>query len=336
MDVSPWVAMSILQKAIRRGREDLALSAATTLLRDAPERLWRRLGCIACEDVGLADLDAVGIATAALAGKRVRADLGGEWPVASCIVSELAQALKCRAADDLLMSCELHPSYARARADLPLLSTRDLITVATGEGEIHERALALRYALGTNRRSSGLVDRSGNPTLVFDRLCEADWAHSVVEIAREGFRRSGEMLSPLVALLSREPRKSETVQRDELPPETMIGDVPGWALDVYSREGRAAFSHFLQTDAQSATWVRRHVRPGRRVAFFGHCVFRVEGGLVDRRLRWPLADRLRREVDLECAVPECADASEILTLTREDIPRVNAVRMELNGRQRKD
>src|SRR5271168_254761 len=29
MDASPWVAMSAMQKAIRRGREDLALSAAT-------------------------------------------------------------------------------------------------------------------------------------------------------------------------------------------------------------------------------------------------------------------------------------------------------------------
>ena len=41
---SPWVAMSLMQKAIRRGREDLALRAAATLLRDSPERLWRRCG----------------------------------------------------------------------------------------------------------------------------------------------------------------------------------------------------------------------------------------------------------------------------------------------------
>ena len=70
MDASPWVAMSALQKAIRRGREDLALSAAATLLRDAPEKLWRRIGCIAYEDIGVASLEAVGLATVALAGKR--------------------------------------------------------------------------------------------------------------------------------------------------------------------------------------------------------------------------------------------------------------------------
>ena len=42
LTVSPWVAMSLLQKAIRRGRKDLALRAAATLLKGSPERLWRR------------------------------------------------------------------------------------------------------------------------------------------------------------------------------------------------------------------------------------------------------------------------------------------------------
>ena len=42
LTISPWVAMSLLQKAIRRGRKDLALRAAATLLKGSPERLWRR------------------------------------------------------------------------------------------------------------------------------------------------------------------------------------------------------------------------------------------------------------------------------------------------------
>jgi carbonic anhydrase len=40
---SPWVAMSVMQKAIRRGREDLALRAAATLQRDAPESTFERV-----------------------------------------------------------------------------------------------------------------------------------------------------------------------------------------------------------------------------------------------------------------------------------------------------
>ena len=207
LDVSPWLAMSVLQKAIRRGREDLALGAAATLLRDAPDKLWRRTGCIAYEDVGIANLETVGLATAALGGKRIRVELGGEWAVASSVVSELSRAPKCRAADDLLMACELHPAYAEARAGLAHLITRDLIKIATAQGSVQERALALWYAVGTDRRPSGLVSRRGEPRLVFDYLSKVGWPHSIVEVAREGFRRTGEMLCPLVALLSCEPRQ---------------------------------------------------------------------------------------------------------------------------------
>jgi hypothetical protein len=50
LNVSPWIAMSALQKAIRRGHDGLAQRAAATLLSASPERLWRRCGCIAFED----------------------------------------------------------------------------------------------------------------------------------------------------------------------------------------------------------------------------------------------------------------------------------------------
>src|SRR5208283_1454044 len=140
----------------------------------------------------------------------------------------------------------------------PQLTTNELITIATGQGDVGKRALALWYALGTDRRPSGLVGRPGEPRLVFDHLCEAGWPHSIVEVAREGFRRAGDMLCPLVALLSCEPREPSQVQSDDLPYEMMIGGVPGWAMDVHTRQGKA--------------------------------VFRVESGLVANRLRWPLAD----------------------------------------------
>jgi hypothetical protein len=129
---SPWVAMSLLQKAIRRGGEDLALSAAATLLRDSPERLWRRCGVIAFEDIGVADIATTGKVVAALGGKTFRASLGGEWPVASTIVSAMARGPKCRAADDLLMIIERHPALEEARRTYATLSTRDLLAMATG------------------------------------------------------------------------------------------------------------------------------------------------------------------------------------------------------------
>ena len=38
---TPWIAVSLLQKAIRRGEIDHALGAAVTLLRDDPQQIGR-------------------------------------------------------------------------------------------------------------------------------------------------------------------------------------------------------------------------------------------------------------------------------------------------------
>jgi hypothetical protein len=209
-----------------------------------------------------------------------------------------------------------------------------LIEIATGQGSVQERALALWYALGTDGDRSTLVSRRGDPLAVFDRLCEAGWANTIVEVAREGFRRTRTVLCPLVALLACEPRQAVQLKSDELPPEEVIGDVPAWAVDLYSREGRAALARFLQIGTPAAQWVRRNVSPPHRVSFLGHIIFRVEGGLVANRVRWPLAEELRRQVDVECSGPECSDATEILELMRNDIPRLNEARAAVMGAAR--
>jgi hypothetical protein len=328
LKISPWLAMSCLQKAIRRGEVEIAQRAAATLLLTAPDRLWRRCGATAFEEIGVADLETVCLVTAALAGKRYRATIGGDWKAASFIVDRMAKAPKCRAADDLLLTADGHPLYRRARIDLATKTTAELIHIAIGEAALPVRALATWYAVGTHpRQTKHLGARAGEPAALFDGLCEAGLPHTAVEIAREGFRKIGEPLCPFVALLCplaiNEP---SVMEDDELPPEIIIGEAPGWALDVYTREGRAALEAFLRSDCETARWVRDHLRPGHRVNFLGTVVFRVEGGLVRQRSRWPTGDKLRKLVDTECHGPSCPDATEILALMRSDIGLLNEER----------
>ncbi len=331
LPISPWLSMSALQKAIRRGEGELAQRAAATLLLGAPERLWRRCGAAAFEEIGVADLVTVSLVTAALAGKRYRATLGGEWKVASFIVDRMTSAPKCRAADDLLLTADLHPLYGRARINLATKTTRELIHIATGGAALPVRALAAWLAVGTHpRQSKHLSPRRGEPTAFFDGLCEAGLPHTAVEIAREGFRKIGEPLCPFVALLCPLARcEPSTLQDDEMPPAIMVGDVPSYAYDLYSREGRASLQMFLQGDSETARWVRDRVRPGQWVNFIGTIVFRIEGGLVRKRSTWPTGDELRRLVDVECNGPACRDATEILQLMRSDISAFNDARAQV-------
>jgi hypothetical protein len=111
-----------------------------------------------------------------------------------------------------------------------------------------------------------------------------------------------------------------------MPLLAMVGDVPSYAYDIYTREGRQALQALLQRDCETARWVKDHVLAGQRVNFLGTVVFRVEGGLVRQRSRWPIGDELRRLVDIECHGPSCPDAMEILQLMRHDIGLLNAER----------
>ncbi|TPL76244.1 hypothetical protein FJ941_25555 [Mesorhizobium sp. B2-3-13] len=331
LDISPWLAMALLQKAIRRGHRQFALQAAATLLRQSHEGFWRRCAVIAFEDVGVADLDTVSLVIASLGGKTLRAKIGGEWLVASLLVERLVSARKCRSADDLLMIADRHPAYERARLALTYGTIPELLAFVRSDAPLPKRALALWYGVGTDRcPSPQLRTRKGLPQIVFDDLCEAGHPHTLVEVAREGFRRTGQVLCPLVVLLaSLKPEQPMLIEDDDFPPETTCGALPGWALDVYSREGQHALRRLLGRDCKTTHWVRQHVPSAQRIKFLGNILFAVEGGLLRNHYRWPVADELRRSWEIECQGPHCNDATEIIGLLRRDIPLLNEERQHV-------
>jgi hypothetical protein len=148
----------------------------------------------------------------------------------------------------------------------------------------------------------------------------------------DGYRRSGEVLPILTALLALLLQGHlSTVQDDEIPAEVMIGPIPGWAIDLYTRPGRTALARLIGGPTRTARWVRAHIPQRQRVDFLGTIVFRLEGQCVRGRLRWPVGDDLRRAVDYESNGAHCPDATEILGLARADLAELNAIRAELMG-----
>jgi hypothetical protein len=121
-----------------------------------------------------------------------------------------------------------------------------------------------------------------------------------------------------------------SVSDDPMPPERLIGEVPSWTFDIYSREGRAALESFIRGSSRTARWLRHHVAPASRVRCLGGILFRVEGGLVKQRSRWPTANRLKDAVDFESHGLRRSDAAELLDLMRDDILVLNRERR--NGR----
>lgn len=334
LGVSPWVAMSLMQKAIRRGRTDLALRAAATLHKDAPDRLWRRLGSIAFEDVGLADLQAVALTTAALTGKRYRRALGGDWVVASVLVQRLAQARKSRATDDLFMALETLPCLEEARHKLSCEINPRLRLTALTTPSLHTRALSVLFLLGTDRPGGKLPAKKGEVALAFDLLDELGTAPTTLAICREGYRKTGEALPPLLALLALENGLRDETTNDRLPEEEMIGQVPGWALDMFTREGKLALTRLLATNAGVAELARSMMPKHERVGFLGQVLFRVEGGVLSRRVGGDLSDRLHSQLMFETLGVDPLAAVQALDLMRQDLRLLNRIRRTAVGGQR--
>ena len=165
---------------------------------------------------------------------------------------------------------------------------------------------------------------------MFDHFCEAGLPHTVVEVSREGFPKTGEVVCRLVSLLS--PLRQNgpaTIADDVFRPEHIVGEVSSWALDMFVREGRLALTRFLHLAYRTATWIREHVPSSEQVSFLGHLLFAAEGGLLRNRLRWATGDRLHRLAHFESQGPWCPDASGLIEQLQADLPLLDEVRADV-------
>src|SRR6266581_2264333 len=106
-----WTASSLLQKSIRRGDVELAQRAACTLHAFDRSAIWRRLVVIACEDIGVGDIDALLETFLAATSTDFRRQCG-EASVLGAVVRRLAEAVKDRSGDYLACAAADHPDLS--------------------------------------------------------------------------------------------------------------------------------------------------------------------------------------------------------------------------------
>jgi hypothetical protein len=296
-----WIALSSLQKSIRRGVIEAATAAAEVLWNE-PSHLLDRLLVIGLEDIGVGDpevLREVIELTTDRAWRRKLPDKGRE--VVLGLVDRMCAATKSRFTDEILAIAALEPALGSARSKLALASPEQQAGCSATSDDIGVRALASWFLAGTTRYPMDQAPRcQGDLAAVWEVAREqgvpADWLRLLDRAARR-------MPWPLAVLLPlayvSKAGGTPTQVAQAAPHETWRG-VPLYALDQFTRRGRVAIGRWLagcrelqailQVAAPRPAWpkITRYV------------AFAVEGQVCSCRLMWPEQyDILRRSMQAE-------------------------------------
>ncbi|MEX0305005.1 MAG: hypothetical protein AB3N24_21525 [Leisingera sp.] len=321
----PFVAKSMLQKAIRRSDTGKAEEAARYLLRVNEHGFWRRVCIIALEDIGLANIPLVTQALQAERNRALRSSLGGSEKVGLALVSAMCTSPKDRTTDDLIDAIG-SVDYRCWKADVAEMSEAERATLASSaSASIHERAIA---ALQLSP-ASALSRRVRDWCLFLERLPEEALSPCVKATATLGLQRTKSEMALYMALLSRDLPEAPKQVDDWFPPAVDLSGLPSWTLDGHTRLGLQAFRLALKRSPRIGKFVRRWatgtVSPAKTVAGL---VFRVESAQLNRKLDWSLGQQLKEEACNNRPGLPAGVAPEGLAILREEFELVNECRAD--------
>jgi hypothetical protein len=333
--IDPWIASSLLQKAIRRGDADLAERAAITLHRLRGNRIFRRVLVCGFEDIGVASIDALIKTTAACTAPSWRASVdGGDERVLQLVARLLAEAPKDRSGDHLIGVAHSHPALEDARLRIGAMTIGQRVDLAASDTRpLPERAVAAWFASGIEQGSEHRVGRGDLPSLMsaFRHLGVPDDPVTATRIAATRTREPIVVMTPLLWLAASATGVHRIVECS-VPPFTTIADIPSFVFDMHTAVGKSAIHRFARENHAVRDVLAAYV-PERR-AKDAACVaaFHVDAAPVSRRFEWGGSAELERlgvEADMmKVGVPR-EGIAPLLTAVRANLDHLNAIRAKL-------
>jgi hypothetical protein len=218
--------------------------------------------------------------------------MGGEWRVASFLVKQMAEDLKCQAACDLLMTALNNPAYELLRVDMLEAECRDLVKALSDQETLIEHRAVAAVALG-----GGLAEEQHCrfPDAVFGMLGLMSKDSHVIVTAQAGWKLTRNPMAMLLPLVWEQfisgPEAIETT--DVLPPVQLVAGIPTYAVDQFTRiGGQVARSIIDHHPALRQIMKSAGIHPAKMARVVGDLMFILEGGLIKRRAGWELADKL--------------------------------------------
>jgi len=337
--LDPWLASSLLQKAIRRGDLDHAMMAAMAFYTHRGQGIWRRLALIAVEDIGVANLPLVQRAVMLAADKKYRQAAGNELGMIFGLVTDMAAAAKDRSTDYLLSSAQDGGGELVVFRDWCFGKSPEALGVIAADAgmAIDKRAVAALCAVtsGPTRRLE-----LGEPLLLLlDAFRDAGLPAAVSETALVAARLIKEPITILllVAASAAQHLTDPVPVTEEVPPKPrLFRSIPTYCADRHTSIGKSAIRRWLVENQHVGDTISQYVQDFRAVDVAGYALFHVEGWAISNRWHWPLSRDLQQigtRIDLEKSGCAPEGVEPVLAVVREELDHLNDIRCRLLERR---
>lgn len=337
MVADKWVAVSALQKAIRRGNVKIAFNACARLITLDKRMLYRRLAITVLEDIGLAAPQLVKLTLVGLLeGRSVRQMDIDPTQLIFPLIQALCEAPKERSGDYLIMMCEYHTPLNHERDDFFYYSNSDLVDVIGNDTySLHKRALATWYLAGTRRYlSDNLATTQGDMDALFWIFEEMGAQKCLLEIIRSAAKKINNPLPVhyLLKYLTLGDDKTSPIEAHKLPDTSTYQEIPLYALGGHTRLGKKAIRELLKATSPLTRYMDNNVIRKYRRTVYESALFDVESELVDREYMFPGYDAMKSAANTAILLANGVNENHIddlLHLTQESLPELNEIRERL-------
>lgn len=254
-----WIAASALQKGIRRGNVELAIRALDTLWKIDHRYARKRLAIIAFEDVGLGAPDIVAVTVMACSGTKYLPKEKIYPAVRACAIA-LATSAKERSAEHIYTLLAHHEAYELIRDRFAHKTPHQLVDIIIDTDRfLIERSAAAWLLAGTKRFGEGLMPEVqgdlGAYEWAIEQLDIPLW-HPLVTMA--GIRVTQCVLPVFWPLkLSQKECGEAAIINNSRKLSEAISPVPSYALDQFTRGGKAVIRTFLKEDNKLTQWLNK-------------------------------------------------------------------------------
>lgn len=332
LQLDPWSASSLLQKAIRRGESDLAQYAAETLFRFRGKGIWKRLVAIAFEDVGIASPEL--IYDLVQAANIDRADQPADN--LSRFVEQLSQAPKDRSADYLYLA----GAHALTNGRLGEMSCDQLFAlVADCHRSWLDRAVATLRLATVGSEGHAVGDRASVSRVL--RALDSSLLsplHQATALAVKKGAHPMPLMLPLVwSVEAGSARRSFT--DEPLPSAKRVQGVPLYTFDKHTSLGKQAIRLLCERSSEIEKALAEFAAPAKAHSVAGVAAFYVDAMPVARRLEWDRSIELEKAgIEGEMLSAGCSSegVAPLRSILRENVDHLNSIREELLLRGRCD